>query len=198
MNAVANPGFDPGAPMTQLPAGWYPDPLDQGFLRFNDGTRWTFWTRTPAPAGRAELDTEQEPPAVEELRADIAAAISQARNIAGAVKELRRLPEKLTAEETVHAAVAGVEAGVGALVVTNHRILFYFEGLLRNQFLHAGFDAIHELDYNTTTKRLEVYTSRRTKRAVPAFSVYVTPRAEAERFLTAARQALSAPRLGFH
>lgn len=199
MNSSTEPAFDPTAPMTQLPSGWYPDPLNQALLRHNDGRQWTFWTRTPAAAGQPEPDAgADEPPVVEELRPDVAAAISDARNISGAVKELRRLPAKLAAEETVHAAVAGVEAGVGALVVTNERVLFYFEGLVRNQFLYAGFDTIHELDYNPATKRVEVYTSRRTKRAVPAFSVYVTPRTEAERFLVAARQALAAPRLGIH
>jgi len=129
------------------------------------------------------------------LRPDIEAAISRATTIAGAVKELRRLPEKLVAEEAVLEAVAGVGMGVGALVVTNRRILFYFEGLIRSEFISADFDDIHDVDFNPATKRVEIYTSRRTKRAVPAFAIYVRPPAEADRFVAAARAAMAAPRL---
>lgn len=199
MNTAPEPPFDPGAPMSQLAAGWYPDPLDQDLLRYNDGAHWTFWTRTPTPPGQPEpiAATEEPPPQTQDMRPDIAAAAEHAVSLLGSRKELRRLPEKLTEGETVQVvASAAHNGGTGVLAVTNMRVLFYFEGLLRNTFLFAGFDRIHELDYNPATKVFEVYTSRRTKRAVPAFAVVLAPVGEGQRFLAAARSVLAAPRLG--
>ena len=194
-------GATPAPPLVQVPAGWYPDPLNTSLRRYNDGSRWTFWTATPRPLaepGATEAPDLEAPPSPKELRPDIAQAAEAMPASTGAGKELRLLPRKLRTEESVEVVVVGLGSGFGALTTTNRRILFYFEGMVRSQFVDVEFDAVREVHYEESTKHVEVYTVRRTKRATPALQVVVSPPAEGRRFVSATRRVLDQPRLGAH
>ncbi|QPE04982.1 DUF2510 domain-containing protein [Microbacterium schleiferi] len=52
----------------QPPAGWYPDPMAPGILRFWDGTAWTAHTSAPTPAAQPAAATPAAPPTRPEPR----------------------------------------------------------------------------------------------------------------------------------
>lgn len=186
-----------GAPPSR-PPGWYPDPLDASLVRHFDGTRWTFWTEQRRPESDHEPAAASIAPAVSSaptIRPDIAAARSQARNLLGAEKEIRMLTDRLHTEEQVIALASARGDGFGVLACTNHRLLFFFSGLLRQQFLEVSWKDARHVTYNVDTKRFDVYTVRPTRRAVPALSVFVGDRADAVRIAHAAETASAAPRL---
>lgn len=68
----------------------------------------------------------------EQYRDDIAAAAARMGSSIGARKELAGLEERLRPGEQVSALVAGRHGpGNGVLVLTDSRVLFVFEGLIR-------------------------------------------------------------------
>jgi hypothetical protein len=196
-----------------LAAGWYADPLDTRLRRYFDGTRWTFWTAHPSPAdttpasgtsssaaaapAAATPSIPKPPPTPSQqgLRPDIAAAKKQAKLTLGAEKEIRLLETRLQTEETVLALCGATGEGMGVLACTNRRLLFFFSGLIRNQFLEVDWNAARHVIYDERSKRFMVYTVKLTKRAVPAMTVTIANRDDAVRVARAAEAASAAPRL---
>ncbi len=203
--------WDP--PANPPPAAWYPDPLNQQLRRYFDGTRWTYWTADPtrhpaqsAGAGPAPVDGPVEAPAPVgagpagaggqgALREDIAKARAEAQALVGAGKEIRLLEQYLRPEERVVALSAAQGSGMGVLACTNQRLLFVFVGIVNRQFFEIDWNQARNVVYDVRTKVFAVYTGKVTKRAVPAFSVRVPARTDAERISQAAVAASAAPRL---
>ena len=190
------------APPQLLPAGWYPDPLNLALRRYFNGGRWTFWTSDPARHQvQARLQTatpQQTEPARNQsagLRDDIAAARADANLLFGVEKEVRLLEGHLRPEERVVALAGAIGAGTGVLACTNHRLLFLFVGIVRHQFLEAQWNQVRHVIYDLASKRFEVYTVRKTKRAVPVLSVPIPHREDAIRVAKAAEASSAAPRL---
>jgi hypothetical protein len=177
--------------------GWYPDPLDRQLLRYWDTAGWTFWTAEVPPTATSapEGASVPAPQRAAGLRDDIAAAQNAASNLLGAGKEIRLLERHLRPEERVVALTSALSGGWGVLACTNHRMLFLFSGLLTERFVEVDWNQAREISYDVSTKLFEVYTVRRTKRAMPALSVTVADKNDAIRVAEAARQASSAPRL---
>jgi hypothetical protein len=187
-----------GGQLPTRPPGWYLDPLDASLVRYFDGTRWTFWTQQRQQAASEQPTAPSNAPAVVSIppvRPDIAAARSEARNLLGAEKEIRMLADRLQTEEQVLALARGQGEGFGVLACTNHRLLFFFSGLIRQQFLQVSWKDARHVIYNVDTKRFDVYTVRPTRRAIPALSVLVPDRKDAVRIAQAAEAASAAPRL---
>lgn len=196
MTATPMPG-QPGprlqSPTARLP-NWYVDPLDSELLRYHDGVRWTFWTASIGP--RYETPQAVLPEAEPELRRDIAAAVSQARNLLGAMKEIRRLESQLwDGEDVVALTAARGFAGTGVLACTTQRVIFTFDGLLSKEFQVASLPQIHVVELLRADRTFRVFTSRRTKRARPAFEVKVQSFKEGERVALAINEHANAPRL---
>ena len=208
-------------PATPPPAAWYPDPLNQQLRRYFDGTRWTYWTADPtrqpdqsAAASSAPVDGPFDSPAVGligdpvpvgagpagaggqgALREDIANARAEAQALVGAGKEIRLLEQYLRPEERVVALSAAQGSGMGVLACTNQRLPFVFVGIVNRQFFEIDWNQARNVVYDVRTKVFAVYTGKVTKRAVPAFSVRVPARPDAERISRAAVAASAAPRL---
>lgn len=217
LDALAGgPDFQP----VLLPAGWYPDPLDQRLQRYHDGAQWTFRTAGPAAVitprrergapGTAGAHPDEwqpnaaastsdakiiPPPASTGLRPDIQAAAHSASGLFGAKKEISLLESRLDPEERILVLCPAAGDGFGVLACTNRRLLFLFEGLVRRQFLEVDWNQARHVVYDRTTKRFNIYTGRITRRAVPALSVVVSDRNDAVRMADAAEQASAAPRL---
>jgi hypothetical protein len=185
------------APLAR-PAAWLPDPLDDGLIRYWDGTRWTFHTALrPVPvAVVAEPRAHVPPPAQPALRPDIAQALQRVRGLlVGSMKEVNQLAGYLRPEERVLALTGAQGEGQGVLACTNQRILFLFVGLVRRQFLQADWNQTKAVIYNRHTKHFAVYTIRPTKRAVPAMAVRVNNVTDAHAVVDSAVDASAAPRL---
>ncbi|KAA5835215.1 DUF2510 domain-containing protein [Saccharopolyspora hirsuta] len=178
------------------PATWLPDPLDDALLRYWDGYRWTFHTaaRPTAPPAEAEEPRQQtpNPPA----RPDVAAALDRVRGaLVGSMKEINLLPDHLQPEERVLALASALGDGFGVLACTDRRLLFLFVGILRKQFLHISWNEARAVRYDQSTKIFAVYTTKPTKRAVPALAVRVAHLEDARAVAHAAQTASAAPRL---
>jgi hypothetical protein len=192
------PPLAPVPPTPMRPPGWLPDPLDDGLLRYWDGPRWTFNTTfrpspSPAPAQPQQPPPSPAPPA---LRPDISVALQRVRGgLAGSMKEVLQLGNHLNPEEHVLALTGAQGDGLGVLACTNHRLLFLFAGLIRHQFLQVNWNQTKAIIYNRTTKTFAVYTTKPTKRAVPALAVRVANLTDAQTVAEAARTAAAAPRL---
>jgi Protein of unknown function (DUF2510) len=180
------------------PAAWLPDPLDDALIRYWDGYHWTFHTavnRTVTPV-ETTAPAEAPPPAVPTLRPDVAEALQRVRGgLVGSMKEVNLLGSYLGAEERVLALTGAQGEGFGVLACTNHRLLFLFVGLVRRQFLQVSWNQAKAITYDRSTKFFAVYTTRPTKRAVPAISVRVSNLTDAQAVTHAAQAAAAAPRL---
>ncbi|KDO12831.1 hypothetical protein DV26_00120 [Amycolatopsis mediterranei] len=75
------------------------------------------------------------------------------------------------------------------------RLLFLFVGIVRKQVLEVDWNQAKAAIYNRATKYLAVYTTRPTKRAIPAVAVRVANVADAHAIVAAAEAASAAPRL---
>ena len=202
MSTPSIPSGAAPAPPRVLPAGWYPDPLNLALRRYFDGGRWTFWTSDPTrnPAQehlQAATPQQTEPDRTRSagLRGDIAAARADAKLLIGVEKEIRLLEGHLRQEERVVALAGAIGAGTGVLACTEHRLLFLFVGIVRKQFLEAQWNQVRHVIYDLASRRFEVYTVRKTKRAVPALSVLVPHREDAIRVAQAAEASSAAPRI---
>ena len=180
------------------PASWLPDPLNDALLRYWDGFRWTFHTAARPqvalePASSQSDVVPESPPA---RRPDIAAALENVHGtLMGSMKEVNALEARLGREEHVIALTGAHGDGLGVLACTNHRLLFLFVGLIREQFLHVNWNDAKELAYDQSTKSLAVYTTKRTKRAVPAMAIQVANLQDAKTIAKAVQKASAAPRL---
>ena len=179
------------------PPGWYPDPLDGELLRYWDEGRWTFWTAHMPPAGEQVAEHAQQPAPKSPvgLRDDIAEAANAAGNLLGAGREIRLLEGRLQPDERVVALTSALAGGWGVLACTNQRIMFLFSGMLSEKFCEVDWNQAREVSYDMSAKSFQVYTVKRTKRAVPALSVTVGDKKDAIRVAEAARAASAAPRL---
>ncbi|MGV9298392.1 DUF2510 domain-containing protein [Amycolatopsis sp. NPDC003676] len=131
-----------------------------------------------------------------ELRPDIARAVGRVSGLlAGSRKEIALLADYLQPEEEVLALTGAQGDGLGVLACTNQRLLFLFVGLVRRQLLEVSWNQAKAAVYDRSTKNLAVYTTKPTKRAVPAMSVRVANVADAATLLEAAETASAAPRL---
>ena len=186
----------PASALPARPAAWLPDPLDDALIRYWDGTRWTFYTANrPAPAPSAPRSPEPLP-AEPALRPDIAQALHRVRGLlVGSMREVNLLADYLRPEEQVLALTGAQGEGQGVLACTNQRVLFLFVGLVRRQFLQVDWNQAKAVIYNRHTKLFTVYTTRPTKRAVPAMAVRVNNVTDAHAVADAAVDASAAPRL---
>jgi hypothetical protein len=186
-------------PITPVrPPGWFTDPLDDLLLRYWDGRRWTFHTaelpaREPVAPQVAPVKPAEAAPA---LRPDIAHAVSRVSGLlVGSMKEVNLLAGHLRPEERVLALTGAQGEGFGVLACTSQRLLFLFVGIVRKQVLEVDWNQAKAAIYNRSTKVLAVYTTRPTKRAVPAMAVRVNNAADAHAIVDAAEAASAAPRL---
>ncbi|WP_246366565.1 DUF2510 domain-containing protein [Kibdelosporangium persicum] len=178
------------------PATWLPDPLDDSLLRYWDGQRWTFHTAmrpaVPQPAPVAPPPVAATPM----LRPDIAEALDRTRGtLIGSMKEVKLLETYLLPEERVLALCGAQGQGHGVLACTNRRLLFLFVGIVTKQFLHVSWNDVKHVHYDRRSTRFAVYTTKLTKRAVPAFAVQVSSMQDATAIGSAAQAAAAAPRL---
>jgi hypothetical protein len=111
------------------------------------------------------------------------------------MKEVNLLGDHLRPEERVLALTGAQGEGFGVLACTGQRLLFLFVGILRKQVLAVDWSQARAAIYSRSTKVLAVYTTRPTKRAVPAMSVRVANTADAHAIVDAAESASAAPRL---
>ncbi|WP_285498815.1 DUF2510 domain-containing protein [Actinokineospora sp. NBRC 105648] len=178
------------------PAAWLPDPLDDALLRYWDSRQWTFHTvdrPVEQPATPIAAADEVVTPA---LRPDVAAALDLVRGgLLGSMKEVNLLGSYLHPEERVLALTGAQGDGVGVLACTDRRLVFLFVGLLRRQFLEVDWNRAHTVTYDQASRYFAVYTTRVTKRTVPAFAVRVANLQDAQAVAHAAQQASAAPRL---
>ncbi|OLR93884.1 hypothetical protein BJP25_14835 [Actinokineospora bangkokensis] len=169
--------------------------MDDSLIRYWDGHRWTFETaarHSPAPPPLPVAPAAAAPV----LRADIAGAVARVRGgLLGAMKEVKLLAEHLMPDEQVLALTGAHGDGSGVLVCTNRRLLFLFIGIVRRQFLAVEWNAAKAVVYTRSARTLQVFTTRPSKRAVPALSVRVYDITDAEAIINAAQAASAAPRL---
>lgn len=192
----------PAGPLVR-PPGWLSDPLDDALVRYWDGHHWTFRTavrRTAAPAAASAPVRPAEqpfPPApTPALRPDVAHALERVRGaLVGSMKEVNLLGDYLGPEEQVLAFTGAQGEGMGVLACTNHRVLFLFVGIVRKQFLQVSWNQAKAVIYTQSTKIFAVYTTKPTKRAIPAMAVRVGNLADAQALAQAAQVASAAPRL---
>jgi hypothetical protein len=194
--------YPPGSSVPPVrPKAWLPDPLDDALLRYWDDYRWTFHTVRPSavPAAVSPPDQSVAPPAtLPARRPDIAAALERARGaLVGSMKEVNLLESYLQTEERVLALTGAQGEGLGVLACTNRRLIFLFVGLVRKQFLQVNWNEAKHVLYNRPTKTFAVYTTKPTKRAIPAIAVRVNNVADAKMIASTAQATSAAPRLDF-
>ncbi|MFD9740455.1 DUF2510 domain-containing protein [Umezawaea sp. NPDC059074] len=182
--------------MVPRPATWLPDPLDDGLLRYWDGHRWTFHTVARQVRVVPPPVAPTPPPVVPTLRPDVAQALERVRGaLVGSMKEVNLLGGYLGPEERVLALTGAQGEGIGVLACTDQRLLFLFVGLVRRQFLQVSWNQAKGVVYHQATRTFAVYTTKPTKRAVPAMAVRVGNLADAQAVAHAAQYASAAPRL---
>ncbi|GAB3872703.1 hypothetical protein ACFQ1S_08705 [Kibdelosporangium lantanae] len=111
------------------------------------------------------------------------------------MKEVNLLGDYLQSEEHVLALCAAQGEGSGVLVCTNRRLVFLFVGLIRKQLLEVNWNQARNVVYNRPTRTFAVYTTKITRRAVPAMAIRVNNLADAQAIANAAQAASAAPRL---
>jgi len=185
----------PTAPPARA-AAWLTDPLDDALVRYWDGHRWTFHTAVRRVEAVVPTPPVPATPPAPALRPDVAQALDRVRGVlVGSMKEVNLLGGHLHEEERVLALTGAHGEGSGVLACTNHRLLFLFVGLVRKQFLQVDWNQAKGVTYDRTSKVFAVYTTKPTKRAVPALAVRVHNLADAQTLAQAARSASAAPRL---
>jgi len=134
---------------TVAPAGWYPNPEHADQRRYWDGSSWTdrcvptqaetdppvvpddarTLTDSPPEADIKAEDTETE---LIESRSDIKDAVRRMGRTMGIHRELRTLESRLEPGEIVMDIARVKRGGHGCmLAITNHRLLFVREGMIR-------------------------------------------------------------------
>lgn len=183
--------------MPHSPAAWLTDPLDDALVRYWDGHRWTFHTAVRRVAAAVPTPpVPAPPPPAPTLRPDVAQALERVRGVLiGSMKEVNLLGGYLRPEERVLALTGAQGEGSGVLACTNHRLLFLFVGLVRKQVLQVDWNQAKGVTYDRASKVFAVYTTKPTKRAVPAMAVRVPNLADAQAVAQAAQTASAAPRL---
>ncbi len=185
--------YPTGAPVR--PAAWLPDPLDDTLVRYWDGGRWTFHTAVRQVAPQP-VEQVASPPVQPALRPDVQAALDRVRGVlVGSMKEVNLLAGYLGAEERVLALTGAQGEGRGVLVCTDQRLLFLFVGVLNKQFLQVSWNQAKAVVYDRTGRMFCVYTTKPSRRAVPALAVRVGNLADAQVVAHAAQNASAAPRL---
>lgn len=82
-------------------------------------------------------------------RKDIQDAISRMGTKFGSKRELKALPNELSENETVHHIVVGeYSGGQGILVATDRRLLFIFQGIMKQIVEDFAYDKISSIEYN--------------------------------------------------
>ncbi|GHG12231.1 MULTISPECIES: DUF2510 domain-containing protein [Amycolatopsis] len=174
--------------------GWFTDPLDERLIRYWDGRYWTFHTADRPKAAAPKPEPAEAPPPA--LRPDIAQAVSRVSGLlVGSRKEVNLLAAFLRPEERVLALTGAQGEGFGVLACTTQRLLFLFVGIVRKQVLEVDWNQAKAAVYNRSTKFLAVYTTRPSKRAIPAMAVRVNNVSDAHAIVNAAEAASAAPRL---
>ncbi len=186
----------PRGPVSRPPA-WLTDPLDEALLRYWDGARWTFHTAERPSVAPEPTPAERESAVAQHtLRPDVRAALERVRGgLLGSKKEIELLGKYLKPEERVLALTGATGNGVGVLACTDRRLLFLFVGLLDRQFLDVNWNETRAITYDQSTRFFAVYTTKPTRRAVPAMKVRVYDLKDAETVAYAAQEAAAAPRL---
>lgn len=97
----------------------------------------------------------------DELRPDIAAARNQMRMKTGAGKEIKRLDSHLWEGERVERMAKGIYGGIGLLVLTDRRLLFLFEGMMRKKSEDFPLDKISSVQWSSgfATGTLTIFAS---------------------------------------
>ncbi|MFF1614697.1 DUF2510 domain-containing protein [Amycolatopsis sp. NPDC058278] len=176
--------------------GWFTDPLDELLMRYWDGRHWTFHTAERPEVVAPRVEPPKPPEAPPALRPDIAHAVSRVSGLLmGSMKEVNLLAGFLRPEERVLALTGAQGEGFGVLACTTQRLVFLFVGIVRKQFLEVEWNQAKAAVFNRSTKFLAVYTTRPTKRAVPAMAVKVSNVSDAHAIVHAAEAASAAPRL---
>ncbi|WP_428961729.1 hypothetical protein [Micromonospora fluostatini] len=86
----------------------------------------------------------------EQYRDDITAAVGRMGSSIGARSELRELESKLTADERVLALVAGRHGpGNGLLTLTDSRVFFLFDGLIRDALVEAPLSDVASVGWES-------------------------------------------------
>ncbi|MEU0552351.1 hypothetical protein [Micromonospora sp. NPDC005979] len=86
----------------------------------------------------------------EEYRQDVAEAVGRMGSAIGATKELRDVESHLGPDERVIALVAGNHGpGNGLLVLTQARLFFLFEGIIRESFLEVPIAEVAGVEWQT-------------------------------------------------
>lgn len=149
------------------PAGWYPS---EGLLRYWDGHAWTKHTapqnqETESPVGqgakRAEEQASIQEAAVrahavkgarrgDDMRPDIAAALSKMSYKLGSKREIKRLPEHLWDNEKVAHITAGTYGpGAGIVVLTDRRLFFLKDGVMSKTSEDFPIEKISSVQWST-------------------------------------------------
>jgi len=123
---------------TVAPAGWYPNPQSSGKWLYWNGFRWA------AAPGAAPMDDSIDPPPegavpawgadaeIMESRSDIKDAVGRMGRTMGIHRELRTLESRLEPGEIVMDIARVKRGGHGCmLAITDHRLLFVREGMIR-------------------------------------------------------------------
>ena len=124
----------------QPPDGWKPDPA---WEPAPEG--WVFWLEESAevPTGAVEARESADPTDVAPLRADVEAAIERMGRTLGIRRELRNLMNRLDEGEAVVELARVKRDDHGCLlVVSDRRLLFVREGMVRNRIEEVPIRAI--------------------------------------------------------
>ncbi|WP_051814890.1 PH domain-containing protein [Streptomyces iakyrus] len=83
------------------------------------------------------------------VRPDIDAAAEKLSSTVGAKREIQRLPEVLWEGETVEMLATGVYGkGNGLLAMTNHRLIFYFHGVMSQKVEDFPYNRISSVQWS--------------------------------------------------